>query len=74
MTMMTYVEDLGEIVGHAGAVEGDKAELFDLGQGPPVHVGRAYVDVRPVDQPELRVENPAAEEGSEVQASHLVAT
>ena len=68
---ITYIEDLAEIVGHAGAIEGDEAELLDLGQGPPVHVRRADVDVRAIDQPELRVENATAEERRKVQAAYL---
>jgi hypothetical protein len=71
VAIVTYVKDLGKIVGHAGAIKCDEAELLDLGQGPPVHVRRAHVDVRTIDQPKLRVKYATAEKCREVQAAYL---
>ena len=55
--MHTHIEDLAVILGQTGAVEADNTELLDLTQGAPVHVGRAEVEVLPVDQPHLRMQN-----------------
>ena len=44
---------LGNVLGEAGAVLHQQADLLHLGQGAPVEVGRAHVEVLPVNQPQL---------------------
>jgi hypothetical protein len=46
-------------------------DYFYLGEGPPVHVGAAEVDVFPVDDPELGVEDAAPEQLGEIETPHL---
>ena len=49
--------DLGHVLGEAGAVLDEQAHLLHLGEGPPIKVGRAHVEMLPVHQPQLNQRN-----------------